>query len=729
MPGKHGICVFNVNCSVTYINRAAEEIVRWAPGQALGRDVHDVFPFVGASQPVGPLVHSSDGNGLGGESHETSFERHDGTCARVSYTWAPMAGGGGVLALREATGAESVTEELVESERQSRLLFEQNPFPMWVYDVQSMQFLDVNPAAVNHYGYSREEFLSMTLKDIRPSEDVPALLDGVRRNAGAFHAKGRWRHKRKDGRIILVDVTSTATTYQQRAAKLAVIHDVTDREESEAKVREATARIDAVMNTVPLAIWGVDLAGKVNFWNRRAERLFGWKESEVVGSHLPCAPEERSALFDALPQVQSDGDVLAGVEQQLVCKDGNFLYCEVWDAALRDGNGETIGTIAVAADTTERRRYRESLVESEQKFRTLFADNPQPMLVFDSESFRFLEINEAAVQHYGYSREEFLAMTLFDLRPAGTASDLVDALRGSGDLQEAGECQHRLKDGRIIAVNIAVHRLDLFGRPAVLALIHDVTDRKRAEEQLGMYIRSLARSNDDLKQFAYAASHDLQEPLRNVRLFTELLAQVEREDGDGRIAEYLGHVLDGAKQIQNLVHGLRRYWELGEMPFAGTAPVDGSEVLQSVLAGLRPDLKAAGAAVRCDKLPSLAGNEHELRTVLEELLKNAIRFRSQQALCIDISARPLEPRTTATNQSVSYIESVWEIAMRDNGIGIAPAYSTKIFGIFKRLSRSYEGIGLGLAVVKRIVERRGGRIWVQSEEGQGSTFHFTWPAA
>ena len=605
MSAKAGICVFDVNGLITLLDAGAEEISGCPPRTALGRKVVELFPFV-------DLLRESKTEG---ESTEISYTRPNGSRVRVTYTLARTPDGGGIIALIRFSAREDAIEELIQSERQNRLLFEQSPFPTWVYDIETLKFLDVNPAAIDHYGYSREEFLSMTLKDIRPSEDVPALVEAARRNALAFRSGGRWRHRRKDGRILTVDVTATATTYAERRAKLAVIRDVSEWEESERKVAEAAALIDAIANTVPLAIWGIDSAGNVNFWNRKAEELFGWQEAEVIGTPLPfILLDGISEASSTAMSVDTPGSTTrrtppdASVERPVRCRGGKVLYCALWNAALRDPRGNEIGSIGVAADTTERRR---------------------------------------------------------------------------------------------------------------------------SQEQLATYVQSLARSNDDLRQFAYAASHDLQEPLRNVRLFAELLGNSELPE-DGRRREYLAHIRDGAKQIQDLVRGLRKYWELSDGMPDLTKKVDASAVLKRVLAGSRDALEASGATLKFKQLPLLLGSEQELATVFEELLSNAIRFRGQAPLEIEISACASPSRSSIANRtessSMDTHREEWQICVRDNGNGFSPVYATKIFEIFKRLSRSYEGIGLGLALVKRIVERHGGRVWVQSAEGQGCAFYFTWPA-
>ncbi|HEX4808807.1 MAG TPA: ATP-binding protein [Bryobacteraceae bacterium] len=356
------------------------------------------------------------------------------------------------------------------------------------------------------------------------------------------------------------------------------------------------------------------------------------------------------------------------------------------------------------------------LIQSECEGRLLFERNPLAMWIFDIETLAFLRVNEAAISIYGYSREEFLSMTLYDIRPEDDAAMLAEDIAKRNTIHHRdGPWRHRKKDGSIIDVEITSIPIEYGNRPAKFVMAMDITERRRADEELRKHVERLARSNSDLKQFAHAASHDLQEPIRDVTIFAQLLSQSWDKAEKAELEKYTQVVLDGAKRIQKLVEGLRLYWELAETEPPSLQRVDTNTILREVLRKLKPAIISAGASIHLDTLPILYANERELSMIFEEVLGNALKFRSD---------RPLEVRISARRQ-----ESDWQISVQDNGIGMKPEYAKRIFGIFKRLSRSYSGIGMGLAITHKIVERHDGRIWVHSEEGKGSTFFFTWPVS
>ncbi len=220
------------------------------------------------------------------------------------------------------------------------------------------------------------------------------------------------------------------------------------------------------------------------------------------------------------------------------------------------------------------------------------------------------------------------------------------------------------------------------------------------------------RSNRDLEQFAYLASHDLQEPLRMVASYTELLGERYRGQLDEKADKYIRYAVDGARRMLQLVADILAYARVGSQ---GTAlvPVDAQLTLSRVVDSMRVAIQAAGATIEHTELPTVLADEMQLSQLLQNLISNAVKFRSQQPPRVCIRA---EFRYTH-----------WEISVADNGIGIEPQYTERIFAMFQRLHESskYEGTGIGLAVAKRIVERHKGRIWIESQLGQGSTVFFT----
>jgi PAS domain S-box-containing protein len=239
-----------------------------------------------------------------------------------------------------------------------------------------------------------------------------------------------------------------------------------------------------------------------------------------------------------------------------------------------------------------------------------------------------------------------------------------------------------------------------------------ITERKQAKEELQRLNEELSRSNRDLEMFAYVASHDLQEPLRAVNSYTQLLARKYQSHLDAKADKYIGYIVEGATRMQQLINDLLEFSRVGTRG-KELVPTNCEVILKQVLANLRVAIAESHATITHTPLPTVLGDEIQLIQLLQNLIGNAIKFRREEPPHIHISAARQEKE--------------WLFSVRDNGIGLEPEYFDRIFTIFQRLhSRSeYSGTGIGLAVCKKIVERHGGRIWVESELGVGTTFYFT----
>ncbi len=236
--------------------------------------------------------------------------------------------------------------------------------------------------------------------------------------------------------------------------------------------------------------------------------------------------------------------------------------------------------------------------------------------------------------------------------------------------------------------------------------------RRQAERNLSRKVNELARSNAELEQFAYVASHDLQEPLRMVANYTQLFAEQYRGKLDEQAEKYIHYAVDGATRMQAMIQDLLAFSRVGRAE-SGFQEIDLNAAVKLALENLQPAIKESGAVVKCDSLPMLKAHRIQMVQLFQNLIGNAIKFRGNQPPLIQIGAEQKNGE--------------WIFSAKDNGIGIAVEYSEIIFAIFQRLhTRSeYPGNGIGLAICKKIIERHGGRIWVESKEGQGSTFKFT----
>jgi light-regulated signal transduction histidine kinase (bacteriophytochrome) len=277
-------------------------------------------------------------------------------------------------------------------------------------------------------------------------------------------------------------------------------------------------------------------------------------------------------------------------------------------------------------------------------------------------------------------------------------------------IQRAAETLRRARDD--LEIQVAQRTEEL--RDANTRLSVELDERRRAEQQLARYAGELARSNAELEQFANVASHDLQEPLRMVSSFTQLLGKRYRGKLDQDADEFIGFAVDGASRMQQLINDLLAYSRVGTRgkPFK---PADCEVIFREARDNLMKAIEESGADITQDPLPKVLGDEVQLIQLFQNLVANAIKFRSQEPIQIQVSAERKGQE--------------WVFAIKDNGIGIAAEQQERIFSVFQRLHHrsEYPGTGIGLAICKKIVERHGGRIWVESQPGKGSTFYFSIP--
>jgi PAS domain S-box-containing protein len=361
-------------------------------------------------------------------------------------------------------------------------------------------------------------------------------------------------------------------------------------------------------------------------------------------------------------------------------------------------------------EVAERERAAAALREATQILQGIIHASPLAVLLLDPGG-RVTLWNPAAERTFGWTEEEVLGRfnpTVPEEEEEAFRVFLSRAL--AGETFPNLEAKRRRKDGtlRDVLVSTAPLRDALGTIRGNISIIADVTERKRAEEQL-------KEAHSDLRQFSYVASHDLQEPLRSIASFTQLLAKRYRGRLDADADDFIDFIVEGASRMQTLIDDLLAYSRVGTHG-KSFARVDCEEILSRALANLRAAVAESGAVVTHDPLPAVGGDGSQLVQLFQNLLSNAVKFRKNDVPRIHVS--------------VKMDGSEWTFGVEDNGIGIDPRHADWVFTVFQRLHtrREYPGTGIGLAVCKRIVERHGGRIWVESLPGEGSTFRFTIPA-
>ncbi len=375
----------------------------------------------------------------------------------------------------------------------------------------------------------------------------------------------------------------------------------------------------------------------------------------------------------------------------------------------RDAAGNVLGVFAVAIDVTPLRR-------AEQQVRTVMESSPLGVLVIDAQGY-CRAANPAWHGIVGLTPEQTLGAKMGGFLHPEDHDRVIDernAVLASGE-PGVGEHRYVRPDGTLVWVRRHIARLQLEGYGACfISTVEDITERRQLDQTLAARTAELARSNEELERFAYVASHDLQEPLRMVTSYGQLLVRRHKARLDAQAQEFLGFMVDGGQRAQALIADLLSLAHVGSQALPMT-PVALDSVLADVLRQLEPRIRDAGATVTHDALPSVAADARQIGQLLQNLIVNVLKFRGKLAPLIHVGA--------------GREGEAWRISVSDNGIGIEPRFQTRIFEMFQRLHlrTDYEGTGIGLAICKKVVERHGGRIGVDSEPGRGSTFFFTLP--
>jgi len=491
-------------------------------------------------------------------------------------------------------------------------------------------------------------------------------------------------------------------------------------------LRESEARFRAVIDSANEGILVYDDALRVTAVNAAAERIIGLSGAQMIGkpgftSLLPCVRDDGSPLVpeDRPTRITvRSGMPLTGQVIGILRPDKSTTWLEVNTGFLqRSGERDFYGIVSTISDISARREAERALRDSEERFRQTFQLAASGICeVVDG---RFVKVNRSLCEILGYPEEELIGKTVKEVSYLEDR-DVTDAERARirrGEIDSARfEKRYVRKDGAVVWCEIAIALVRAAdGTPQYeIAVFDDITERREAEDALREAHEELKRSNAELEQFAYVASHDLQEPLRMVSSYTQLLMRRYGDNLDGDAKEFTAYIVDGATRMKQLIEDLLAYSRVGTKGKEFRA-VPAEAALRRAIVNLRAAIEEGGASVTYDSLPVVHGDDLQLAQLFQNLIGNALKFRSQSVPRIHVSAVEKEGE--------------YDFSVRDNGIGIESQYFERIFMVFQRLHNKgeYPGTGIGLAICKKVVERHRGRIWVESTPGEGSAFHFTLP--
>jgi PAS domain S-box-containing protein len=621
------------------------------------------------------------------------------------------------------TDSKNAEQALRESEERLRLTLDAANVVMWeitrdggFHESGPVGRLFGRPEGFVHRG------LAHFRESIHPEDRDRVIGDLQRALRGEQENHFEFRILHKDASIHWIEAQGTLLRDEEGKQRrlLGIARDISRRKQAEDAFKESMHRLQTVVIGAPIVLYSFDRNGIFTLSEGKGLVGLGLKPGEIVGRTIN---EVYGALPDAMAALRR---ALAGetftVELSFPAG-GTF---EVSHTAMHDDAGAYAGTIGVLVEITERKRAEMALKESEARYRLLFESNPHPMWVYDLESLAFLTVNDAAVAAYGYSRDEFLNMTLDDIQtPEGIPGHDAHTPMAGG-IGQAGLLRHRKKDHTLVDVEIISHPLAFKDRPAELVLANDITERRRAEdkirrlnEELESRVKErtlqLEAANRELEAFAYSVSHDLRAPLRAIDGYTRILHDEYHNALDDEGRRVCNVVRTETKRMGQLVDDLLTFSRLSRS-HAQTTAIRMTDLVGSVLDEVVPSESRSRITILMDVLPDATGDPNLVRQVWTNLLSNAVKFSSKQP----------QPKIEVHGAA---IDNELEYTVHDNGAGFDMKYADKLFGVFQRLHspKEFEGTGVGLAIVQRIIHRHGGRVWAEGEINQGATFHFTLP--
>jgi PAS domain S-box-containing protein len=505
---------------------------------------------------------------------------------------------------------------------------------------------------------------------------------------------------------------------------------------------EVLARLAAIVDSSGDAIIGKTLDGVITTWNPGAEKIFGYTAAEAIGRRMVMLfPPERVAEEAGLLARIARGERVEHFETVRVRQDGSRIAVSVAISPIKDAQGKIIGASTIARDISERTQFEDRMLSTVSELRDVKAALDEHSIVAITDAAgKITYVNDKFCAISQYAREELIGQDhrLINSRqhPKEFFRELWTTI-GHGRVWH-GEIQNRAKDGTFYWVETTIFpRLNAAGKPLqYVAIRTDITRRKADELELQRFAAELAEKNKELEAIVYTVSHDLRSPLVNVQGFGKQLgracdkitaAMAAATDGtvpvaalqrpvEETIPQALRFINAGVTKMEMLLAGLLRYSRLGRIALTIT-PLDLNALLAGIVAAMKFQLDEAGAEVVVGPLPSGLGDSTQTSQVFANLLDNALKYRD--------SARAL--RVAITGRVVGD-QAIYTVA--DNGIGIPREHQPKIFEIFHRLNpETTHGEGLGLTIAQRVLERQHGRIWVESEEGVGSTFHVSLPTS
>lgn len=621
-----------------------------------------------------------------------------------------------------------------------------SPDVIYRYNIQKGHYEYISPS-IRSLGFEPEELMGLSNEEVISRvhpDDRSALLTLLNDLNDTGKGVIEYRFRGKDqiyywwcNHIVVVNDSQGQPLYRDGFVK-----DITDQKLAEDALRRQAELIELSFDAIIVG----QLDGIIENWNRGAVELYGYTKTEATGQPIYKLLSTKFPVpWQEISDELIDGGIWEG-ELKHLSKDKREVTVSSRIQLIEKDDGSKI-FLETNRNITERKIAEEFLESERELLQNVMNGAKNSHLVYLDKDFNFVRVNKAYAKTCGYTVEEMIGKNHFDLYPHLENEAIFRHVVETGESVEYHDKPFEFPDQpergvtywdwtlSPVKVNNAVDGL--------IFSLYETTERKKAQkeiqrilekekqlteelqvsneeliniqDELSNAVEKLEISNKELEQFAYVASHDLQEPLRMVSSFTQLLERRYKNQLDDDADDYIYYIVEGAQRMKELIDDLLAFSRLNtqikefEVVNMGTA-------VNNVISYLRTYIDEVNADVTCDPLPIVRGDPTQIMQLLQNLIANGIKFHGDDPPRIHVSAVEKGDR--------------WLIGVRDNGIGINASYQKQIFNVFKRLhpNSEYPGTGIGLSICKRIAERHNGKIWVESEPGKGSTFYFTLPA-
>ena len=734
-------CIIEPDGTFGQVNPAWQTLLNWTPEALRSR------PWI---EWVHPLDVDASLEVLGNRDispnsryFNNRYRHQDGTYRWLSWSWCYGEDGWGYAVGRDITAQKQTEAILRQTQERYELVAEASNDGLWDWNLNTDRIY-YSPRWKKTLGFETDQISDRATEwfyRIHPDDRdraTVAFQDYIQGLTPTFELEHRLLHNDGTYRWILSRGACLSTADGQPWRMIGSNQDITECKQANSTLRLTQERLHYLLSHSPAVLYSCKVLGNysMTFMSENAAAIVGYHASEFLANNglwtSRIHPNDAPRIFANLPKLFESGHHVH--EYRFQHKNGQYRWMHDELKLIRDEAGEPLEIVGFWIDITEQKlseiilqQQTKALQDAHQRLRFHVENSPLAVVEWDRE-FRVQSWSKQAEKIFGWKAHEVRGKRSTDWQfiededielVKCNMSKLLDGSASSIVYQN----RNVTKNGSVVYCQwYESVLLDECGNlVSILSLVQDITEQKETEaalvnnaELLRVLNEELVQSNRDLEQFAYVASHDLQEPLRTINSYTQLLARKYQGSLDAKADKYINYIVEGTTRMQQLINDLLEFSRVGRngKPLQPTA-CDG--VISQVLDHLKIAIAQNNAVVTYESLPTVIGDRTQLIQLFQNLIGNGIKFRGE---------KPPQVHISATHQG-----NEWVFTVRDNGIGIESEYFDRIFTIFQRLCSRYEysGNGIGLAICKKIVERHGGHIWVDSELGVGTSFNFTIP--